>query len=98
MATLIDQIAALETAAGTAGDLLQVALCQIVLSDVGANRGDVRDATWDALSDAEQQAMIKRYGAEHGGSDIWVEGGREWRILQVADECERVIGEVVGAK
>lgn len=81
--TINEQIQALETSAGQAGDLVQAALCQIALND------DVSDATWDALTGNQQSDLIARFASEGGGSDVWVEGGREWRIQAVAEECER---------
>lgn len=71
------KIEALETAAGTAGDLLQAAICQIAL------HGKPKEETLEALT-PEQRVELHRRFDDFGAGD-------GWRRLAAAQECDSVI-------
>lgn len=74
-------IESLETSAGTAGDLLQAAICQIALN------GEPNESTLDALSPAERTDLHLRF-ADFNGDE-----SSEWRKLAAEQECLRVIAD-----
>lgn len=77
--TQIDQIESLQTAAGTAGDLLQAAICQIAIN------GEPDGLTVSALSARDQEELFRVYADQ--------ETNTEWKRQQAVDECLRVIRE-----
>lgn len=81
------QIETLETAAGTAGDLLQAAICQIALN------GEPTKATYDALSTTDRVDLHRRFDSIAIGGDEADTDESPWMQITAQDECERVIAE-----
>jgi len=74
---IMQQIEALETSAGTAGDLLQAAICQIALY------GEPNEATEAALSPEQRVMLCTTYGDPNGDDNSWLRSRAEQVCLDV---------------
>lgn len=74
---IMQQIEALETAAGTAGDLLQAAICQIAL------HGEPNEATEAALTPEQRVTLCTTYGDPNGDDHSWLMSRAEQACLEV---------------
>lgn len=72
-------IEALETAAGQAGDLMMAAICQIALED------EPNGNTMSALSPSERAILFQTYADQSTDTD--------WLVDAAIAECQRVIQE-----
>lgn len=84
MTTDTQKIEVLEATAGQAGDLLQVAICQIAL------HGEVHPDTWDQLIGEERGMLADWYGVAHDGTTQMYNADvlAERACLRVIDEAE----------
>ena len=74
---ITQQIEALETSAGIAGDLLQAAICQIALY------GEPSEATEAALTPEQRVTLCTTYGDPNGDDHAWLTGRAEQVCLEV---------------